>query len=117
MNFDAIFAMLSPILSFFSEKYGIVGQILAYGLFIAPIVSVIIEMIEFVVSFTASKSDDEFAAKLKAGWAKVMPILELLPHANIPLSPIMIKVVMYVMKSTSALKGAIQGWLKPPSQS
>jgi phage-related protein len=114
---DAAFGFITTVLAFLSEKYGIVGVILAYALAIAPIVSALIEILEAVVLVTESKKDDEVAAKIRAVWSKVLPYLELLPHVNLPVAPVIAKVLGYVLKGVSAIKGALAGWFaKPPQQ-
>ncbi len=110
---DSIMAILSPILAFLSEKYGVVGLVLGYlVLIVAPLVSILIEVLEAVVALTPSTKDDDFAAKVKAAWAKYgLPVLELLPHANIPLAPLAIKILDYAKRGAAALLAGIKAFL------
>lgn len=107
---DQILGFIMPIIAYMGEKYGIVGTVIAYAtLVVAPIVSVLIEVLEAVVLITASKSDDAFAAKVKAMWAKVLPVMEMLPHVNVPVAAAAVKVVAMVVKVAGVVKNIIAG--------
>jgi hypothetical protein len=82
-----------------------IGMITGYlVLVVLPIMSVLIEVLEAAVKLTESKADDEFAAKVKAVWSKVSPILEVLPHINLPLAPAIVKMVELVLSVLGFLK-------------
>jgi mannose/fructose/N-acetylgalactosamine-specific phosphotransferase system component IIC len=111
---DSVLGFLSPIFAFLVAKYGIIGSIIAYGIAIAPIVTVLIQLLEFIFSFLANQQDEAVAQQIDAVWQKILPWLELLPHANLPILPFL----KYIINGANALKGAVQGWLSssnPPS--
>lgn len=112
-----ILSLLNPLIALLANQFGLFGLILAYLLAISPIVSILIELLELIVKLTQTNKDDEAVAKIQAVWDKVLPYIELLPHVNLPLAPIVMVILKYVVKGASALKGAILGWLapKPPS--
>ena len=100
-----------PILGFLAANYGGVALALGYVvLFGIPLVSILIELMDFIVALSVSKADDAVAAKIDAAWAKILPILEVLPHANIPISATLQMILSYSAKGLAALKGAVQGW-------
>jgi hypothetical protein len=110
---DQILGFVMPIIAYMGEKYGVVGTVIAYAtLVVAPIVSVLIELFELVASVTASKSDDATAAKIKAFWAKVLPVMEMLPHVNLPIAAAALKAVDMVKKVAEVLKSIITGIFK-----
>ncbi len=100
---------LSPFILALSGKYGAVAMVLAYAAALAAVVSVLIEILEGIVLFTASKKDDEAAARIKAGWAKVLPFIELLPHVNLPIAPWVSKALTLAQKALAVLKNFIPG--------
>jgi hypothetical protein len=113
---DIISSILQPLLAMLGAKFGILGIIGAYGIAFVPVMTILIELLQFIVSLTASKTDDELAAKIVTVWQTyVLPVLEVFPHANIPLSATMLKVMDYMMRAVSAIKGAISGWQNPPA--
>lgn len=106
-----VLGYLAPFIGSIADKVGVVGMIIAYLLlFVVPVVSILIEVAEGIAAFTETKSDDEAVAKIKSGWAKVVPILELLPHVNLPLAPAVTKILFYAKKFAKAVAGALKGW-------
>lgn len=68
------------------------------------IISPLIELLEGISKLTASTKDDELAAKVKSIRDKVLPILEALPHVNIPVATWMSKAVEWIKKIVEVLK-------------
>lgn len=68
------------------------------------LVSPLIELIEAVTKLTASTADDAVAAKIKSIRDKILPILEILPHANIPVAAWMETAVTWIKKAIAALQ-------------
>lgn len=109
--FDQVFAFLGPVLGFAAEKYGPIGLVLAYlFLFVLPICSVLIEAVEAVAAYTANPNDDVKAAELRSKYDKLVRYLEFLPHVNLPLAPIFVKILDWARK----IAGAIKSVLKKP---
>lgn len=108
---DSGLSFLATMVGLLADKFGPIGTVIAYVLFFVPIVSVLIELLEFCVQMTESKADDAFAAKVRAAWDKAVPFLEILPHSNLPISPILMKVAGFLTKGVAAVKGGVQGWL------
>ena len=98
-------AVATGLISFLTQNCGvfgtIVGMLIVWGI---PIVSLLIEIFEFVVALTPSKKDDEFAIKIKSKWEKILPWLELFPHVNIPLSATALRVLILIKKIAAFLK-------------
>lgn len=100
---------LKPIFEFLAKEYGTVGIIIAYLLIVVgPSVTLLIELMELIVSITVSKKDDAFAAKVKLYWSKILPIFEILPHANVPIAAGAKKLVEYLGKAVLAIRSAIE---------
>lgn len=108
---DQIIGFIAPILGFLSQKYGVIGTVGGYLLFvIAPIVSLLIELLEMAVTLTVSEKDDAFARKVRAVWSKILPILEVFPHVNVPVGAGLAKILKYVGKGIKAAMAAIAAW-------
>lgn len=109
---DTMLQVAQGLIGFLSTQWGdtgkIVGYVVVYGI---PFISILIEVAEFIVALTPSKEDDVAVSKVRAVWAKVLPWMEALPHVNLPLSPVALKVMKYAQKGISAVKAAIQGWM------
>lgn len=118
---DAILSFLGPVLGFLANQYGTVGMVIGYVVLVGlPLVSVLIEVADALVKLTVSPADDAVMGTVEAVWAKVMPWLELLPHVNLPLSPVIQAVLKYAGKGVGAVVGAIKGWMgggSPPPAS
>ena len=107
---EQLLVFLAPVLAVVSQKFGVIGLIFAYSVFfVAPFVSILIEIGEAVVQLSESKKDDEAIAKIKAKWLLVMKVLEVFPHVNLPLSPAILRILQIAAKVLGAVKGAIQG--------
>lgn len=76
------------------------------------LVSLLIELLEILTALTATTKDDEKIAKAKALRNKIMPFLELLPHANIPVAAGLGKILALLGKVIPSLKAAIEAWKK-----
>jgi hypothetical protein len=109
--FESIFAFLNPILGFLVEKYGVVGEVLGYVVLIGlPIITILVEIADFIVIMTPSPKDDEFMAKVHAFLNRVMPVLQMLPHMQIGIPAKIAMVFGYIKRGFAALKGAVAGW-------
>ena len=109
---QSIMAVIGPILTFLTSQYGDLGTILGYAvLVVAPIVTVLIELMELVVSLTPSTKDDVVVEKLKAGWFQYgLPVLELMPHANIPIAATTLKVIDYTQRGGKAVIAGVKAF-------
>jgi hypothetical protein len=108
---ESIFAFIGPILAYLSQQYGPVAYAIGVLVFISPVVSLVIELLEAAVMLTASTEDDVFAAKVKAFHAtKIQPMLELLPHVNVPIAPAIVMAVKFASKGIKAALAAIGAW-------
>ena len=98
-------AVATGLISFLTQHWGVVGTIIGtlivWGI---PVVSLLIEILEFAVALTPSKKDDEVVIKVRARWEKILPWLELLPHVNIPLSATALKALSLIKKIAAFLK-------------
>jgi len=102
---DSILNFVAPALAFLASKYGPIGEAFGYiVLFGIPLVSILIEIAETAAALTKSASDDAAVADAKTKWAKVVKTLEFLPHVNLPLAPIFLKILAIAGKVLSALK-------------
>lgn len=81
-----------------------IPEVVGYVIVSMVIVSPLIELVEAIAKLTASKADDELAAKIKSIRDKVLPILEALPHVNIPVATWMSKAVEWIKKIVEVLK-------------
>lgn len=110
--FDILPGFIAQIIQFLAQKYGFVGLIIGYlTLVVAPVLSVAIEVFEAFVLVTASTKDDETAAKVRLFWnSKVLPVLEILPHVNIPIAPGIAKIMVLLLKAFKAIKAALVSW-------
>lgn len=116
---ESIISFIGPVIAFLAEKYGIIGTVLGYAFFVvAPIVTLFLEIVHFIVALTPTPKDDEIYEKVKAVWAKILPILELLPHSKIDIPSKVAAIVAIIKKGFAALKGAVEGWksAEPPQQ-
>lgn len=108
---DSIFqSLISPILSFLASHYGPVGLALGYlFLFVLPLCSILIELLEAVAKFTATPADDAKAAEIRAKYDKLVKALEFLPHVNVPLAPVFVKILEWASKLLAVIKGLAGG--------
>lgn len=108
--FESIMAFVGPIIAALVQQYGFVGLIIGYLLAAIPVVSLVIEVAEAVVLLSVSDKDDKAVAAAKAKWASVLKVVEFLPHVNVPIAPVIAKVVAYVAKAGKALMAALKAW-------
>lgn len=105
-------SFIGPLLAYAAEHYGIVGTIVAYLLLMIPVVTLLIEVAQAVVTITISSKDDVLVAKVKAAWDKILPVLEVLPHVNLPIAPGIVKIVQLAMKVLNGALAFLQGFKK-----
>jgi hypothetical protein len=109
---SAIMAILTPIITAMEAKWGVVGTILGYTVVVGlPVMSSLMALMETVMGVVNSTASAATAAKIEAIYNAVLPYLEVLPHANIPLSPVVSSIISVSGKVVSAIQGAISGWL------
>jgi hypothetical protein len=101
-----ILAFLKPVVDLLASKFDLIKDIGAYGMAFAIAWGLLIEIFEIVVAFTATKADDEFAAKMAAIRAKILPFLEILPHTNIPVAAFLTKLIAILSKTLKIGKAA-----------
>jgi hypothetical protein len=91
-------------------KLPVLGEIGANALAICLAMNLVIELAEALVALTASVADDAVVAKVKALRNKVLPILEIIPHTNVPVAAGIEKAIRLVAKvvkiAMAALKAA-----------
>lgn len=90
------------------DKFPIIGVIGAYGVVLVTGIGVLIEIVEVVAKLTPSQKDDEAIEKAKALKKKVIGVLELLPHVNIPIAPVVLKVIEVLKKIAKGAKAATE---------
>lgn len=98
---------LAMVAQFLIAKFPMLAAYGANALAVCMGVGLLIEGAEVVAALTASKKDDAAVAKIKAIKDKVIAVLEIIPHANIPVAPVILKVLAAVGKGVSVLKAAI----------
>lgn len=98
---------LSMIASFLVAKFPLLAQYGAQAIAVCMLVGLLIEGVEVVAALTASKKDDEAVAKIKSVKDKVIGVLEVIPHANIPVAPVILKLMAAVGKGVKVLKAAV----------
>jgi hypothetical protein len=98
---DALVKWLLPILA---NKLPWLPEAMGYVVVSMVIVSPLIELVEAVTKLTASTADDELAAKIKSIRDKVLPILEVLPHANIPVAAWIATAADWIKRALAAIK-------------
>jgi hypothetical protein len=76
------------------------------------LISLLIELVEVAAALTATTKDDALIAKAKLWKSKIIPILEVLPHANIPIAAGLGKIMALLSKAIPSLKAAIEAWKK-----
>jgi hypothetical protein len=79
---------------------------LAYGVAAMGIVSVLIEIVEIIAKLTPSEKDDLAVAKAKKVKDMVISVLEIFPHVNLPIAPIVLKIGSVLGKILKGLKAA-----------
>jgi hypothetical protein len=105
------FSFIGSFISMMAAKWGIVGTICAYIVAFIPIFSLALDIAKACVKFTSSTADDEAVGKVEEVWNKyVYPVLGVLPHMNIPVSAMFLKVTGYIVKGVKAILAAIASW-------
>lgn len=79
---------------------------LAYGVATMGIVSILIEIVEVIAELTPTEKDDLAVAKAKKIKNTIISVLEVFPHVNLPLAPIVLKVGTILGKILKGLKAA-----------
>jgi len=98
---EQIVLWLLPILA---NKLPWLPEVTGYVIVSMVIVSPLIELIEAITKLTASTADDAVAAKIKSIRDKVLPVLEVLPHVNIPVAAWVSKAAEWIKKLVEVLK-------------
>lgn len=107
-----IIAVLQMVISLIGSKLPwlpVVGSAAIAGM---ALVSALIELVEILAALTATSKDDELIKKAKALKAKIIPFLEVLPHANIPVAAGLGKIMALLGKLIPSVKAAIEAWKK-----
>jgi hypothetical protein len=97
---------LKPIFEFIVMKFPVAGVVVANAFAISVAVSVLIEIVELIALWTPTKKDDEALAKAKPIKDKVIAVLELFPHVNIPAAAIIVKIAEVLKKVLKIGKAA-----------
>lgn len=83
----------------FLNQLPLVAQILAYVVALYPIVTLLINLLDLLVTFACFKADAPLAAKITTFWNnKALPVLEVLPHSNLPISGFVTSAISVVTK-------------------
>jgi hypothetical protein len=109
MNMGQILDFLKPFAAFLAQKVPVLSAIAANGLAGLIAVGLLIEVVEVIASLTATSKDDALVAKAKALRDKIVPILEIFPHMNIPVAAGLGKFANVLKKVLGGLKGLIKG--------
>ena len=109
---DQIIQIVKPFAEYLAGKIPMLGTIGASGIAICMVVGILIEIVEAVAKLTPTPKDDEAAAKIKKVKDGIIAVLEVIPHANIPIASGLEKAIKLGAKLASAVKGAIQGWMQ-----
>ena len=108
---DSLMLTATAIINFLAQKYCVVGETIGVLIFVvAPLVSMLIEVVEIIAALTPSTSDDEAAKRMRAKYDGVIKALEFLPHVNLPVAPVLLHVLAVAKKVLGALRGAISGY-------
>lgn len=99
---------LQVIATLLVAKLPVLASIGSNALAICLAAGLLIELAEVAAAMTASGKDDAAVAKIKTIKNKVIAVLELFPHANIPVAPVIIKVTAIVAKVAKAAMAAIK---------
>lgn len=103
---DAVLMFLKPVLEFLAMKSDVIAKIGVYGMAIAIVWGLVIEIFELVCAFTSSKADDELAAKIAKYRLSVLKFLEIFPHSNIPVAEGILKAIAFLKKALKIGKAA-----------
>lgn len=104
---------ITVIVNFIGQYWPTLFQITAYLVVLGiPTVSILIELAELITMLTTTKKDNEAVSKVKSVWQKIIPYLEVLPHVNIPLAPMVVKVFGYVNRGVKAVITGIKSWFE-----
>lgn len=109
MDIVAILGMIVSVLGSKMPWLPAVGSAAIAGM---ALISALIELVEILAALTATTKDDELIKKAKAIKAKIIPILEVLPHANIPVAAGLGKIMAFLGKLIPSVKAAIEAWKK-----
>lgn len=104
---DSILQFLAPIAAFLVSKVPVLGTIAANGVGAMIAVGLIAEIVEIVAAITATKKDDVVAAKIKAVKDKVLAVLEIFPHVNLPVAAILIAAIKALGKAKDIIAAII----------
>lgn len=110
---DSILEFLKPLAAFIVAKVPVLGVIAANGVAAMIAVGLFAEIVEVVALLTASKKDDEIAAKIKKVKDKVLVVLEMLPHVNVPVVGFILGASKFLGKALEIIK-AIVSAIKGP---
>jgi len=109
MDIVAILGMIVSVLGSKMPWLPAVGSAAIAGM---ALISALIELVEILAALTATTKDDELIKKAKALKAKIIPFLEVLPHANIPVAAGLGKIMAFLGKLIPSVKAAIEAWKK-----
>jgi len=83
MNPEVVISIINTL----SEQYGTLGKAITYFVFFSPLVSVLLQVSNFLATFTETKEDDHITRKILFYWdIYVDPVLSLIPRINIPVA-------------------------------
>ena len=101
MDFEAIIQMIVQLIG---QKFPILLTLTGYILASLVVVSPLIELVELVAKLTPSPKDDEAVSKVKVVAQKIIPVLEALPHVNLPVAKWLVVGAKLIRKGAAALK-------------
>jgi hypothetical protein len=103
---ETILSFLKPIAEIIAMKVPALSMYSAQGIAALIAVGLLVEIFELIASYTASKADDELAVKIKKIREKVLAVLEIIPHANIPVASFIMKATKFLAKVLKIGKAA-----------
>lgn len=99
--------LIKPFAALLVAKLPILGVIAANGVAAMVAVGLLIEIVEAVAAVTANKKDDAVAAKIKVIKDKVLMVLEIIPHMNIPVVAAIVSASKALAKALAIVKAMI----------
>lgn len=106
-----VLEILKPFAAILVAKLPLFGVIAANGIAAMIAVGLLCEVVEVIAAATATKKDDEAVAKIKAIKDKVLVVLEVLPHVNVPVVGAFKVISKFLGKALAVVK-AIVGVIK-----
>jgi hypothetical protein len=79
---------------------------MAHFVFLSPVITSILELVELAVRLTESKKDDGWVKSLRSRWDKVNAFVRLFPQINIPVAAWATSLAKFVFLIATVVKNA-----------